>query len=163
MEFQIEAPCEDKTHAYRLARQDIEAALDNVVDPIVVMATVSAVLKARCAHFFWVGFYRMVEGRLLVGPYQGTPGCIEIMPDRGVCGACASRRQTIVVEDVDAFPGHIACDSQSRSEIVVPVFDQSERLRAVLDVDSTRKAAFDGIDQAELEGIALWMKNYVRW
>jgi len=163
MEFQIEAPCEDKTQAYRLARQDIESVLDNVVDPIVVMATVSAVLKARCAHFFWVGFYRMLDGRLLIGPYQGTPGCIEIMPDRGVCGACASRRQTIVVEDVDEFPGHIACDSQSRSEIVVPVFDQSDSLRAVLDVDSTRKAAFDGIDQVALEEIALWMKNCVCW
>ncbi|MGI8782173.1 MAG: GAF domain-containing protein [Acidobacteriota bacterium] len=153
----------DKESAYRLAQQDIESILDNFVDPIVVMATVSAVLKVRCPHFYWVGFYRMLEGRLLIGPYQGTPGCIEIMPDRGVCGACASRRQTIVVENVEQFPGHIACDSQSRSEIVVPVFDQSDSLRAVLDVDSTQKGAFDGTDQAALEGIARWMKNCVRW
>jgi GAF domain-containing protein len=106
--------------------------------------------------FFWVGFYVVdpdKPGELVVGPYQGTLGCLRIPFGKGVCGAAAARRATVIVPDVEAFPGHIACDSRSRSEIVVPVFDAAGALAAVLDVDSTLLGAFDAEDQAGLEAI----------
>jgi GAF domain-containing protein len=105
-------------------------------------------------RFFWTGFYLVDAGdELVVGPYQGTLGCLRIGFGKGVCGAAAQQRASIIVPDVHAFPGHIACDSRSNSEIVVPVFDAAGALAAVLDVDSTSFAAFDVIDQAGLEAI----------
>ena len=113
-------------------------------------------LSAEFEAFFWTGFYCVDSGRdreLVVGPYQGALGCLRIAFGRGVCGAAAERRETLIVPDVDAFPGHIACDSRSRSEIVVPVMDEAGDLIAVLDVDSTELAAFDKDDAAGLEAI----------
>jgi GAF domain-containing protein len=112
----------------------------------------SCLLHHAFGHL-WTGFYRVVEpGRLLrVGPYQGTLGCLEIAIGRGVCGTAAAGRRTVIVEDVHAFPGHIACDARSRSEIVVPVLDADGELLAVLDVDSERPAAFDAEDRTGLE------------
>jgi GAF domain-containing protein len=106
----------------------------------------------------WTGFYRVVEpGRLLrVGPYQGTLGCLEIAFGRGVCGTAAAEGRTVVVEDVHAFPGHIACDGRSASEIVVPVYGRDGRLLAVFDVDSDRRGAFDDDDRRGLERILGW-------
>jgi GAF domain-containing protein len=106
----------------------------------------------------WTGFYRVVEqdALLRVGPYQGTLGCLEIRIGRGVCGTAAAERRTVVVPDVHAFPGHIACDARSRSEIVVPVLDPSGELLAVLDIDSDEPAAFDDDDAAGLERIVGW-------
>ena len=105
----------------------------------------------------WTGFYRVVEPTLLrVGPYQGTLGCLEIEFGKGVCGAAAAERRTIVVPDVSVFPGHITCDPRSRSEIVVPVFDSSNALIAVLDVDSSRRVAFDESDRKGLERLVQW-------
>ncbi len=107
-------------------------------------------------RFFWTGFYLVDENKrdeLVVGPYQGTLGCLRIGFGKGVCGAAAATRKTIIVPDVHGFPGHIACDSRSNSEIVVPVFDSSGALASVLDVDSTSFDAFDGVDQAGLEAI----------
>ncbi len=107
-------------------------------------------------RFFWTGFYvvdPLKPTELVVGPYQGTLGCLRIPFGKGVCGACAERGETIIVPNVHAFPGHIACDSASNSEIVVPVFDAAGQLAAVLDVDSTQYDAFDGVDQAGLEAI----------
>lgn len=118
--------------------------------------TVSLLVSAFGERFFWCGFYEvdpLKERELVVGPYQGTLGCLRIPFDKGVCGACASRRETIIVPDVHEFPGHIACDSRSRSEIVVPVFGAAERLIAVLDVDSTQPNAFDLIDAEGLRRI----------
>jgi GAF domain-containing protein len=103
--------------------------------------------------FFWTGFYRVIGGRLVIGPYQGTVGCLSIEIGKGVCGTAAAMGETQVVEDVHDFPGHIACDGRSRSEIVVPVTDESGALIAVLDVDSLEKGAFDEIDRECLEGI----------
>lgn len=117
--------------------------------------TVSLLANAFAPRFFWCGFYEVdpLKAReLVVGPYQGTLGCLRIAFGKGVCGACAADGKTIIVPDVHAFPGHIACDSRSNSEIVVPVFD-GEKLVAVLDVDSTDFAAFDEVDAKGLEAI----------
>jgi GAF domain-containing protein len=123
------------------------------LDDIALMATINSVLSHRFPHYFWTGFYRMCGDRLVVGPYIGTVGCLQIELGRGVCGTAAQRRETIVVPDVSQFPGHIACDPNSKSEIVVPVFDRERNLVAVLDVDSDRPGAFDDDDRKGLERI----------
>ena len=123
------------------------------LDDIALMATINSVLANRFPHFFWTGFYRVCGDRLVVGPYIGTVGCLQIELGRGVCGTAAARRETIIVSDVTKFPGHIACDPNSKSEIVVPVFDRNRELIAVLDVDSDRLDAFDEEDRAGLERI----------
>ena len=122
-------------------------------------ATAACMIKqAMGPRFFWVGFYVVdpdASQQLVVGPYQGTLGCLRIAFGRGVCGTAAAERRTVLVPDVHAFPGHIACDAASRSEIVVPVFAAGGALAAVLDVDSTEPDAFDAADQAGLEAICL--------
>jgi GAF domain-containing protein len=139
---------------YREAASELAALLEGIHDPICAMATCASVLRARLPRASWVGFYRVVAPELLrVGPYQGPIGCLEIPFSRGVCGAAARERRTQLVPDVDAFPGHIACDDAARSEIVVPVFDPRGELVAVLDLDSHEPAAFDEIDQAGLENV----------
>jgi L-methionine (R)-S-oxide reductase len=146
-----------KADAYQALQAQFVATLGGIRDPITGMATLSAMLHHGFGHL-WTGFYRVVEpGTLLrVGPYQGTLGCLEIEFGRGVCGTAAAERRTLVVEDVHAFPGHITCDARSRSEIVVPTFDASGALVAVLDIDSERRAAFDKADQAALEHVLRW-------
>jgi len=143
-----------KSEAYDQLCAQAGAVLEGITDPIAAMATLSALLHHGFGHL-WTGFYRVVEpGRLLrVGPYQGTLGCLEIVFGRGVCGAAAAEGRSVVVPDVHAFPGHIACDSASASEIVVPVRDARGELIAVLDVDSTILAAFDYTDQRWREQI----------
>lgn len=146
-----------KPEAYQALQVQAEAVLDGMDDAIAAMATLSCLVF----HAFgplWAGFYRVVEPdkRLRVGPYQGTLGCLEITFDRGVCGRAARERKTVVVPDVHAFPGHIACDGRSRSEIVVPVFDARGALVAVFDVDSTERAAFDDQDAQGLERMMQW-------
>ncbi len=131
----------------------------NALDDIALMATINSILANRFPHFFWTGFYRMCGERLVVGPYIGTVGCLQIELGRGVCGTAAAQRQTIIVPDVNAFPGHIACDPNSKSEIVVPVFDASGELIAVLDVDSDRVNAFDEEDRAGLEKIVALFRS----
>jgi len=118
------------------------------------MATVACELHQTFDYYDWTGFYRVVEPSLLkVGPYQGSHGCLTISFDRGVCGAAARLRQTQIVPDVHAFPGHIACSTSTRSEIVVPVMAPDGTLVAVLDVDSDQPGAFDEVDAAGLEEI----------
>jgi L-methionine (R)-S-oxide reductase len=123
------------------------------LDDIALMATISSVLSHRFSHFYWTGFYRVCEDRLVVGPYIGTVGCLQIEFGRGVCGTAAQMRETIIVPDVNQFPGHIACDPSSKSEIVVPVFGPERELIAVLDVDSDQLNAFDEDDREGLERI----------
>ena len=113
--------------------------------------------------FLWTGFYRVVGPDMLrVGPYQGTPGCLEIQFGKGVCGTAAAQRKTVVVPEVDKFPGHIAYDARSKSEIVVPVFDRSGGLIAVLDVDSEKRSTFDAADAQGLERIVAWFAGQGR-
>ncbi len=143
-----------KIAAYEEVVQAIEATLEGETDLLAAMVTVVCLLHYTFDTYFWTGFYRRVgPERLLIGPYQGTLGCLEITFDRGVCGACARSGQTVVVPDVHQFPGHIACDAASKSEIVVPVFDRAGRLVAVFDVDSDQVNAFDEVDQRYLEQI----------
>ena len=146
----------DKLARYLEIEREIAAVLDSETNLVARMASVSNILHHAFEHYFWTGFYLVDPERpreLVVGPYQGTLGCLRIPFGKGVCGACATRRETIIVEDVHEFPGHIACDSRSESEIVVPVFDRAGRLFAVFDVDSDRKAQFDAEDRAGLEAI----------
>lgn len=147
----------DKASLYREAENEIVAVLDDeggfALDEIARMATINAVLVSKFAYYFWTGFYRVNGERLVVGPYIGTVGCLQIAFGKGVCGTAAARRETLVVPDINAFPGHIACDARSKSEIVVPVLDRGGRLIALLDVDSDRPAAFDEDDRAGLESI----------
>jgi len=113
-------------------------------------------LNLAFEDFFWTGFYvvdPLKPDQLVVGPYQGTLGCLRIPFGRGVCGISAQNQETVIVDDVHAFPGHIACDTQTNSEIVVPVFDEAGKLAAVLDVDSTKFKNFDAIDSSALEKI----------
>jgi L-methionine (R)-S-oxide reductase len=123
------------------------------LDDIALMSTINSVLTSQFPKFFWTGFYRVCGDRLVVGPYIGTVGCLHIEFGRGVCGAAAERRETIIVPDVNQFPGHIACDPNSKSEIAVPVFGPENELIAVLDVDSDQWNAFDEEDARGLERI----------
>lgn len=144
---------EEKKSAYRRAEEKINALLAGESDVIARMASISSILAGEFEAFYWTGFYRMLDGELVIGPYQGTPGCLRISVDRGVCGAAVREGASMVVDDVHAFPGHIACDARSRSEIVVPVWDTAGDLLAVLDIDSEEVGSFDEVDQRCLEGI----------
>jgi L-methionine (R)-S-oxide reductase len=152
---QTDVSASKKVRYARLA-DEIDSVLEGEGDRVACMATVAALLSAEFETFFWTGFYCVDPGRrreLVIGPYQGSLGCLRIAYGRGVCGKAADRRETLIVPDVDDFPGHIACDSRSRSEIVVPVIDATGNLIAVLDVDSTDLATFDEDDAAGLETI----------
>ena len=146
-----------KKSAYEECYQQIVAIWRDeggeTLDPIALMATISSILANRFDHYFWTGFYRMIDGRLVIGPYMGTVGCLQIEIGQGVCGTAAAKKQTVIVPDVSQFPGHIACDPNSKSEIVVPVFDPDGKLIAVLDVDSDRLDAFDEEDRVGLKKI----------
>jgi len=147
---------ETKAERYAAVAEEIAAVLAGEPNLTARMATVASMLASTFDHYFWTGFYVVDPAKgdeLVVGPYQGTLGCLRIAFGRGVCGTAAATRQSQVVEDVHAFPGHIACDSRSASEIVVPVFDGEGRLIAVFDVDSEAKAAFDQTDRTWLETI----------
>jgi GAF domain-containing protein len=145
-----------KAARYAAVAEEIAAVLEGEPDRVARMATVASMLAHAFEHFFWCGFYVVDPAKgdeLVVGPYQGTLGCLRIAFGRGVCGTAAAERRTVSVPDVEAFPGHIACDARSRSEIVVPVIGPGEALIAVLDVDAVEVAAFDDIDAAGLEAI----------
>ena len=144
----------DKAARYAEVEAEILAVLDGESNRTAQMATIASMLADAFPVFFWTGFYVVAPDKadeLVVGPYQGTLGCLRIAFGRGVCGTAARDRATQVVADVHAFPGHIACDSRSASEIVVPVFDASGTLIAVFDVDATETSAFDDVDAEALE------------
>nr|QQZ49387.1 GAF domain-containing protein [Phenylobacterium glaciei] len=146
---------DDKAARYATVAQEIASVLDGEPNRTARMATIASMLAASFEHYFWTGFYVVDPDRdreLVVGPYQGTLGCLRIAYGRGV-GAAAATGQTQLVPDVHAFPGHIACDGRSASEVVVPVFDAAGELIAVFDVDATEPAAFDEVDARWLETI----------
>lgn len=127
-------------------------------NPLSEMATICAVLHHKMDYFYWTGFYLLQEDKLQVATYQGPLACIDLKKDTGVCWAGVNKKQTIVVGNVHEFPGHIACDSRSASEIVVPVFNQSGEVAGVLDVDSKELNSFDEIDAEWLEKIIKLVK-----
>lgn len=143
----------EKASAYSQAARQVAALIDGVENTTGALANVSALLKETFDSYFWVGFYLVHEGRLELGPFQGPVACYTIGKGRGVCGTAWEQAQTVIVPDVELFPGHIACSSKSRSEIVVPVF-KAGTVVAVIDVDSTRPGAFDNDDGTGLEEIA---------
>lgn len=138
-------PTDDRRAIYDSLVPQIAALVDGEPDLIANLANITAALK-EAFGFFWVGFYLEKQGQLVLGPFQGPVACTRIAFDKGVCGAAYTRRQTIVVPDVEQFPGHIACSSASKSEIVLPVFDQTGRVTMVLDVDSDQLADFSEVD-----------------
>ncbi len=147
-----------RSETYDTLALELASILDGETSMMARLASTACLLaQAFQPRFFWTGFYLIDPARpqeLVVGPYQGTLGCLRIPVGKGVCGAAAKQGRTILVPDVHAFPGHIACDSRSQSEIVVPVFDRHGALYGVIDVDSTEPDAFDQTDAAGLEQIA---------
>ena len=146
--------------AYGEVKEQMRLVLDGIDDPIAGMATLAALLHGAFG-FLWVGFYRVAktDELLRIGPYQGTLGCLEIPFGKGVCGLAAAERRTVIVEDVNDFPGHITCDARARSEIVVPVFGPSGELMAVLDIDSDETGEFSDEDREGLEEIVQWFRT----
>ena len=141
-----------KSAQYDLVYRQLAALLEGETDPVAKMANLSAVLHETFG-FWWTGFYRVAGEELILGPFQGPVACMHIPFGKGVCGTAWARRETVVVPDVEAFPGHIACSSASRSEIVVPVFGPDGSVTAVLDIDSDKPATFDDTDRTGLERI----------
>lgn len=148
---------DDRTERYAMVAAQVAAVVEGEPSRTARYATAACLLsQAFAPRFFWTGFYVVDPARkneLVVGPYQGTLGCLRIPFGRGVCGTAAARRETVLVPDVHEFADHIACDAASRSEVVVPVFDADGALAAVLDVDSTEVDAFDAADVAGLEQV----------
>ncbi|AJD52055.1 L-methionine (R)-S-oxide reductase [Thalassospira sp. MBR-102] len=145
---------EQKQVLYQEAEKELISITEGETNVTALMATISCILAQKFDYYFWTGFYIVdpaKENELVVGPYQGTLGCLRIPFGRGVCGTAAATLKTQVVEDVHAFPGHIACDSRSNSEIVVPVLNAQGQLIAVLDVDSVEAGSFDDTDRIALE------------
>lgn len=148
------AAASDRAQRYRDVRAAIDSLLDGEDDWVSAMATVACELHHAFVYFHWTGFYRVVSPRMLaVGPYQGGHGCLRIPFERGVCGAAARTRTVQRVDDVEAFPGHIACSSTTRSEIVLPVLGADGETIAVLDVDSNDPAVFSDVDEAALRDL----------
>ena len=142
----------DKNETYQLLLAQVKAMVKDESDPVANLANVAALIQ-EAFHFWWTGFYRVIDNQLVLGPFQGPVACTRIGFGKGVCGTSWKERKTLVVEDVEQFPGHIACSSESKSEIVVPLIKQGEVI-GVLDIDSERLATFDQTDKEWLEQIA---------
>ena len=141
----------DKSEKYALLYKQIVALTEGEPDPIANMANIAAMIHSTFG-FWWTGFYRVLDGELVLGPFQGPLACSRIKYGKGVCGTAWKKQKTQVVEDVELFPGHIACSSLSRSEIVVPIWHDNE-ICGVLDIDSEKLATFDQTDKEWLEKI----------
>jgi L-methionine (R)-S-oxide reductase len=151
-----------KSQLYSELTQALVALVGDEKDALANLANAAAVLYHSLPDVNWAGFYLMRAGELVLGPFQGKPACVRIALGRGVCGAAANRHETIVVPDVHLFPGHIACDTESRSEIVVPLVHQ-DRLHGVLDIDSRSPGRFTEDDRQGLEGFARALVPHVAW
>lgn len=144
----------DKKNIYEEVLRQIESLIKDETDEVSVQANVAAALHQAFDYYFWTGFYMLRNGNMLrLGPFQGPPACYSIPVGKGVCGTAFAERKTLVVPDVDAFPGHIACSSLSRSEIVVPIRNGRGEVIGVLDIDSKKLGAFDETDALYLERI----------
>ena len=141
---------EQKAGRYRRLYQQLEELLIKRPNLTACMATVVAVLHHKLNYFFWTGFYLLDGDKLIIGPYQGSLACVELDRDTGVCWAGINKNETIIVPDVHQFPGHIACDSRSNSEIVIPLHDKTGKVIGVLDVDSKE---FNSFDEADAQGL----------
>jgi GAF domain-containing protein len=142
-----------KEEQYKLLVSQIASLINGEGDMIAVMSNVAAAIH-QTMGFWWTGFYRVIDDELVLGPFQGPVACMHIPYGKGVCGTAWQRAETVIVPDVEQFPGHIACSSESRSEIVVPIKDKHGDVRAVLDIDSKEIGTFDDIDKNYLEQVA---------
>ncbi|MCH2229395.1 MAG: GAF domain-containing protein [Crocinitomicaceae bacterium] len=149
----------DKKAAYESLIPQIKALTEGETDSIAILANVTAALK-EAFNFFWVGFYLIKEDELVLGPFQGPIACTRIQHGRGVCGTSWANNETIIVEDVETFPGHIACSNLSRSEIVVPLV-KDNKVIGVLDIDSSDLATFDEIDSEQLNILCSWLVTVI--
>ena len=147
---------------YRDLAASLAALLEGETDALANLANAAALLAGSLEDINWCGFYLVRDGELVLGPFQGKPACVRIAFGKGVCGTAAANSETLVVPDVQAFPGHIACDEASRSEIVVPVL-AGGALRGVLDVDAPKTNRFDAEDRAGLEAFVAALAPRIRW
>ena len=147
---------------YRILTDQAEGMLEAEPWYTVAFCNISSLIMNMLPDLNWAGFYLMRDGRLVVGPFQGKPACIHINPGKGVCGTAVLRDETVVVPDVHQFPGHIACDGASESEIVIPIREEG-RVRAVLDIDSPVKDRFAPEDKAGLEALVRKIEERVKW
>lgn len=148
-----------KVGRYNRIYSQLEEYCKKCENPISRMATIAALLHHKMDYFFWTGFYLLNDNKLQVGPYQGPVACQELAKDKGVCWAGINKKETIIVPDVHKFPDHIACDSRSKSEIVIPVFNVNGMIIGVLDIDSKELDSFDQVDAQELEKIIKLIYN----
>jgi len=146
-----------KQDLYTASIREIEIRLAKGGDLIADLGNTAAALFKRL-DFFWLGFYFVRGDKLVLGPFQGAPACVFLQMGKGVCSACVTERKTIIVPDVHLFPGHVACDPASKSEIAVPIFDAQGRVAAVLDVDSDKLDMFDETDRLNLEAVGEMLK-----
>ncbi len=144
---------EKKQNRYQRIYDQLKELVPKSNDPLARMSTIIAVLHHKMNSFFWTGYYFLKEGDLVVGPYQGPVACQVLTKNEGVCWAGVNREKPIVVPDVSEFPGHIACDSRSKSEIVIPLYDNNGKIFGVLDIDSDKLNSFDETDEKELSRI----------
>ena len=150
-----------KEEKYKALTSAISALIEGETDMTAIMSNVAAAIHQEM-RFWWTGFYRVSGQELILGPFQGPVACMHIAYGRGVCGTAWKRGATIVVPDVELFPGHIACSSESKSEIVVPLFGDDGEVFAVLDIDSERLATFDDIDSRYLEEICRMVSSHTK-
>ena len=151
---------EDKRSQYELLCAQVKSLMEGESNVMGVLANITAAMHDTFPDtFFWVGFYFVIDGELQLGPFQGPVACYHIPFGKGVCGTAWKERKTLIVPDVEAFPGHIACSSLSRSEIVVPIFDEDQHVQGVIDIDSKNLNSFDKTDQEYLEKIASIVAN----
>lgn len=153
---------EDRHAFYEMILMQLEALLEGEEDPIAILSNASALLNESLEEINWVGFYLMKKGELLLGPFQGKVACMHIAIGRGVCGSAVKENKTQLVKDVHAFPGHIACDSASNSEIVIPMH-KGDEIVGVLDIDSPIFARFDEIDAMYLEKCVQVLERMCKW
>ena len=142
-----------KNDKYIASVRELEIRLKKKGELISDLGNTAAILKKRLGYF-WIGFYFLKDNRLVLGPFQGTPACVYLSLDNGVCAKAVKTRSTVVVDDVTKFPGHVACDPNSKSEIVVPLFNSKGEIKAVLDLDDDEFSSFDEVDKEWLEKIA---------
>lgn len=154
-------PSSNKAELYRTLKEQIHALVDGEPDPVANMANCAALIFHSISRLNWAGFYLLKGEELVLGPFQGQPACIRIPLGKGVCGTAAKTRTTIRVPDVTKFPGHIACDTNSRSEIVVPLVNEDGNLIGVLDIDSPELNRFDADDQIGIEAIVVIMAKKI--
>ena len=154
---------EEKKNLYSEIYRQMVSLLEETRFALPSLSNCSALVYSQLPDLNWCGFYILHQNELILGPFQGNPACIRIAPGKGVCGTALQKQTTICVENVHLFPGHIACDARSNSEIVIPLFDADHQIRGVFDLDSPQLNRFDTIDQEGLEELCSLLQSSLSW